>query len=169
MGKNAVLMVAGLSVIWLILLEGFTILNLATGIVISAISVYICHILLPLPKIAHNINLFRFVLYPFYLVGQVYLSAFNAVKLVFTGADVDIIEVQTKIANPFLRTILANSITLTPGSVSLELKDNQITMLWLKGKKESHQDAEKAAGLIKRKLEKKLIVCENTRAKQEKC
>ena len=161
MGRNTVLIVIGLSLIWLILLEGFTILNLALGIVISAVSVYICHVLIPLPKIAGNINLFRFALYPFYLVGQVYVSALNAVKLVFTGADVDIIEVQTRITNPFLRTILANSITLTPGSVSLELKDDLITQLWLKGKKESHQDAEKAAELIKRKLEKKLIVCES--------
>lgn len=160
MDKNTILIIMGLTVMWIILLEGFTVVNLALGIIISAGCIYICHRLLPLPKMIKNINLFRFILYPFYLTGQVYLAAFNAMKLIFTGANVSVIQIRTQISNSFLRTILANSITLTPGSVSLELNDTIITILWLKKKTENHQDAEKAGELIKQKLEKMLIKAE---------
>jgi multicomponent Na+:H+ antiporter subunit E len=130
---------------------------LAIGIVLSFGVIFICHRLLPLPKILKDINLFKIVFYPFYLVVQVYLSAFNAIKLIFTGADASIIEVKTQLSNSFLKTILANSITLTPGSISLEIKDDAIILLWLKRKKESQQDAQKAGESITRRLEKILL------------
>jgi len=154
MSKNTVFIVFGLTLIWLILLEGFTVIKLVTGIAAAVCSVVICSRFLPLPQIAKDINLFRFALYPFYLLAQVYLSAFTAIKLTFTGADVSVFEVKTQLSNSFLRIILANSITLTPGSISLEIKDDIITLLWLKGKKESLQDAEKAGNSIKCKLER---------------
>ena len=160
LNRNMLFSIAGLTAVWIILFEKFTVPLMAAGVVVSAGCVYICNRLLPLPKTA-NIKTFGLIIYPFYLIIQVYLSAFNAIKLILTGVDVDFIEVKTKLSNNFLRTILANSITLTPGSVSLELKDDTITLLWLKGKTESHQDAEKAGESIKSKLERILLRAES--------
>ena len=160
MGINTVFAALGLALLCLILLEGFTAMNLAISVAAGIISMVMYRRLLPLPPSSKGINLLKFALYPFYLVGQVYLSAFSAVKLIFTKADVAIITVKTELTNSLLRTILANSITLTPGSVSLELNDDTITLLWLKNKKDSPQDAQKAGETIKRKLEKMLLKAE---------
>ena len=156
MSKNTFHTIIVLTLVWITLIEDFSIGTAATGIAISTISVYIYSRFLPFPKI-ENIIVFRFIIYLFYLFGQVFVCGFTAIKLILTGADVDIVEIKTNVSNGFLRSILANSFTLTPGSVSLELKDDKISLLWLKGKNDSHQDAVEAAELLKVKLEKKLL------------
>ena len=159
MTGNTLYIIALLSAIWIIMFESLTIPVIAAGIAISVVSVYICRRLLPFQKMA-GIDLLKFSIYPFYLIGQVYLSAFNAMKLIITGADVDIIEVKTKISGSFLRTIFANSITLTPGTISLELKDDTISVIWLNSKKDKEQNAEKAEAAIKNNLERVLLWAE---------
>ena len=157
MKKNIFLVVLAMSFACVVLFENFTVMSVSAGILVSAGSIYICYHLLPPLKTKSKINLAGLVLYPFFLIGQVYISAFNVIKLIIMGADVDIIEVKTKISDNFLRLVLANSITLTPGSVSLELNDDTLVLLWLKGKKQSFQDSEKAGGLIVNRLERMLI------------
>jgi len=159
LNRNAFFSAIGLAAIWIILSENHSVPVIAAGLVISFGCIYICNRLLPLPKTA-NIKPLVLITYPFYLIFQVYLSAFNAIKLILTGMEVDIIEVRTKLSNSFLRTLLANSVTLTPGSVSLELKDDTITLLWMKGKTQDHQDAEKDGEAIKDKLERILLKAE---------
>jgi multisubunit Na+/H+ antiporter MnhE subunit len=86
----------------------------------------------------------------------VYIAGFLALRVVLTGAHVEIVEVKTEITNKFLRTILVNSITLVPGSVSLDLQDDAITVLWLQKKTEGSSNIENAGELIKGKLERML-------------
>jgi multicomponent Na+:H+ antiporter subunit E len=154
--KNTIFAVMLLTAVWVILVESFSLPLLAAGVVISAGSLYIYHRFLPLPKIT-GINFLRLALYPFYLIGELYLSAFGAMKLIVKGASVDVVEVKTRISNSFLQTMLANSVTLTPGSISLDLKDNRISILLLKGKAENHEEAQKAGEALIHKLEKILI------------
>ena len=123
----------------MILAEGFTVATIAVGLAMSAGVLYVSNKLIPLPGTAKNIKFFWVAIYPFFLIGQIYLSAFNAIKLIFTGAEVDIIKVKTKISSNFLRTMLANSITLTPGTISLELQDDEITVLLLKRRNDKNQ------------------------------
>jgi len=87
----------------------------------------------------------------------VYLSGFNAIKLIITGADAGTIEVKTQLSSGFLRTLLANSITLTPGTVSLDLNNDTITVLLLTGKTNAGKDTEDTAASIKGTLEKMLL------------
>lgn len=141
---------------WIILSEDFSIVTLVSGIVISIVCLIISTRLLPAQKIK-NVKIFRLVFYIFYLFGQIYLSAFKALKLILTGADVDIVNVKTQITNSFLQTILANSITLPPGTISLELNDNVITVLRLKKKTDDSLDAMSAGESIKGRFEKMLL------------
>ena len=156
MKKNTLYTIILLTAAWIMLVERFTLPLLAAGFAISAICLYIYHRSLPLPEIA-GINLLRLALYPLYLIWELYLSAFGAIKLVLTGAGVDVIEVKTRITNSFLQTMLANSVTLTPGTISLDLKDDRISILMLKGKAESHGDAQKAGEALISRLERFLI------------
>ena len=156
MNRNTVWTILLLTVIWVILSESLTVFSVLTGIGISVLCTYFCYRFLPFPRIT-NINFFRLALFPFYLIGEVYLSAFNAIKLILTGANVDAIEIKTQISSNFLRTLLANSITLTPCTVSLELNDDTITVLMLTGKTNSRRDTENTVASIKNKLEKMLL------------
>ena len=159
MSKNVLYSIATLSLIWIVLREGVTLWTVTTGIAISTGCVYFCHRLLPLPKTA-PVYPFRLIAYLFYLLGQVYIAGFSAIGIVLADAHVEIVEVKTKITNRFLRTILVNSITLVPGSVSLDLQDDAITVLWLQKKSEAFSnrgDGEDADERIKGKLERLLL------------
>ena len=156
MDKNRIYLIIILTLVWIILSEGYSIRILVMGILFSAGCVYYCYKFLPLNKIT-GVNVIRFIMYPFYLIGQIYLAGIQAIKLILTDPKVDIVEIKTKITNDFLRVILANSITLTPGTVSLELQDERITVLWLREKTSNGKDIDNAGELIKGKLEKKLL------------
>ena len=156
MNKNRLYIILFLTVVWSILWEELSVPTVITGIVVSAGCVYFYKKYLPLSKIS-GVNFLRLAMYPFFLIGQIYISGFHAIKLILSGAKVDIVEVKTKITNELLRVILANSITLTPGTVSLELNDDTITVLWLREKTSDSQDLGNADELIKGKLENKLL------------
>jgi multicomponent Na+:H+ antiporter subunit E len=159
LSKNTLFIIILLTIVWIILNERLTILTAVAGIVISVCCVGFCNWLLPFPELK-TIKLFRLALYPFYLIGQMYLAAFNSIEMILKGADVVVIDIKTKISNHFLQTILANSITLTPCSISLDLKDDTITVIWLKGKTKASKDSKNEAEPIKDKLEKMLLKAE---------
>ena len=129
---------------------------MATGIAISGGVVYFYRKYLPLNKIT-GVSFLKLAMYSFYLVGQIYIAGFNAIKLILTDAKADIVVVKTKITNELLRVALANSITLTPGTVSLELKDETITVLRLREITGDSQDLTDADESVKGKLERKLL------------
>jgi len=156
LNKNSIYLIILLTVIWVILCEELSVPTVAAGIVISAGCTYFYQKYLPLSKIT-GVDFLRLAIYPFYLVGQIYIAGFHAIKLILTEAKVDIVEVKTKITNDLLRVVLANSITLTPGTVSLEQKDETITVLWLREKTGGSGDLANADELIKGKLENKLL------------
>jgi len=86
-----------------------------------------------------------------------YIAAIATVRLVIKGAKTEIVEVETEIKNEFLRVMLANSITLVPGSVTLDIKDNLLTVLLLTDKNADESTLENAGELIKGGLERRLL------------
>ena len=155
LSRNVFYKVILLTVTWIVLTENFSIPSIAAGIVVSACSILFSYRYLPFPKIT-SVRLLRLAFYPFYLAGKVYLSAFNTMRLIITGANVDIVEEKTQLSSEFLRTLLANSITLTPGTISLELENNTLTVLLLKEKVSGSRES-KSAAAVKDKLEKMLL------------
>ncbi|MCL2479839.1 MAG: Na+/H+ antiporter subunit E, partial [Treponema sp.] len=117
MTRNALFSILLLAGVWIILRENLTLAEAAVGILLGACCVFFSSWLLPFPKI-EVINPFRMALYPFYLIGQIYAAGFSAVKYVFTDSDAEIVRVKTRLPNNFTRILLANSITLIPGSIS---------------------------------------------------
>ena len=76
--------------------------------------------------------------------------------ILFGKPRADILETHTTITNRALRVILADSVTLTPGSVLLDLSEDKITVVMLRDKRDS-ENPENADELIKGGLEKKLL------------
>jgi len=104
-----------------------------------------------------NVRFTRLAMYPLFLIGQIYLAGFHVVKLIFTGAEVEIIDVKTDIENESLRILLVDSVTLTPGSILLGMKGKQFSLLWLKGKNDDALSIEERDYAIKGRLEDWLI------------
>jgi len=156
MNKNDIYLIILLTPMWIILREDLSALTVITGIIVSAGCTYFCHKYIPI-NIINGVDFLKLAAYPLYLIGQVYLAGFAAIKIIITGASVGIVKVNTKITNDFLKVVLVNSITLIPGSVSLDLKDQAITILWLRGKNDDPQDAGAADELLKNGLERRLL------------
>jgi multicomponent Na+:H+ antiporter subunit E len=66
-----------------------------------------------------------------------------------------IVEVKTKLKSKFARMLLANSITLTPGTLTVDVKDDSFFIHWIDVKNE---DVEAASKEIVEKFEKYLEV-----------
>jgi len=156
MSRNAVFATALLAAVWVILTESATVYSVAVGVAIGACCVFVCHKFLPPAGTAH-VSIFWLAVYLFYLLWRVYVCSFATIKIILTGAKVDVVQVRTQIHNKLLRTLLANSITLVPGSISLETGKDSVTVLWLLGKNAGQSEIADADESIKGKLERMLL------------
>jgi len=133
MTKGNILIVLVLALLWITLVESFSIIAIASGIGIGVICVFFAKKYLPLRRI-RGVSFGKLIGYPLYLLGQIFSSSLYVSKLILFGARTDIVNIETEIENDSLRVMLADSITLTPGSMLLELEDNKMTILWLRSK-----------------------------------
>ena len=155
LNRNLIYAVILLTIVWVILRENAALSSIAAGALISLGCVLACRKLIPLHR-TPKINIFRFMIYLLFLLSQVYVAGFHAIKLIVTDAHVEIVEVKTGISGLFLKTILVNSVTLVPGSIALGLNDDNVTILWLKQKEEPLENAQE---ILLGKLERMLIKC----------
>ena len=157
MSKGNIVIVVALTFVWIILVESLSLIAIITGIVISVVCVFFGKKFLPLKKIT-GVNFNKLATYPFFLLGQIFSSSIYVSKIILFGAKTDIVEIEANIENDSLRVMLADSITLTPGSLLLELKDEKMTILWLRPKGSPDvEQTENIGGQIMSKLENRLI------------
>ena len=153
---KVVFVVAALTCVWILLLESYSVATIVSGVIVSTATLIFCKRALPMEKIS-NVRFYKLAMYPLFLIGQVYVAGFHVIKLIFTGAQAEIIQVKTDIENESLRIMLVDSVTLTPGSVLVKLDGDEFTLLWLKGKGDDTLSDEERDYAIKGKLEKWLI------------
>ena len=155
MGKHTIFAAAALTFVWVILTESFEWSNIIIGAIVSAACLFFIAKLLPYSEIS-NVNFYKLAAYPFYLIWQIYAAGFHVIKVIISGPRVDVVTVHTKIKEEALKIMLVDSITLTPGSILLDLNDDEITLLWLRDKS-TPLDPAVADRLLKQKLERRLI------------
>jgi multicomponent Na+:H+ antiporter subunit E len=159
MSRNSIIMIVVLTVVWIILRESLTVVTAVVGLAISTGCVILSRRVIPLARTERIKPLWLFI-YLFYLLGQIFLGGIATIRIILFGAHVEIVKFKTQLRGKFLRTLLVNSITLVPGSVSLDLVDDTITVLWLMRKTKEPPDVENAGELLKGKLERMLIRAE---------
>jgi len=130
--KN-ILAIVILTAIWIILVESFEPIFVISGILASTVSVMVSKRFLPLKEI-EDVSFRKLVFYPFFLVGQIYSGGFYVIKIILSGQRTDLVTIKTSLKSDVLRVILADTITLTPGSVLLDLTDDEIMVVWLRNK-----------------------------------
>ena len=73
-------------------------------------------------------NFFRTLQYMFVLLVEIVKSSFAVIKIVFSkklDIQPQIVFFEAPLKSDFLRTILANSITLTPGTITVDVDENR--------------------------------------------
>lgn len=149
-----------LTIIWIVLFEYFTPFIFASGLLIAVLVVLFTDRFLLKGNYEHSyvIGFGTLIRYSIRLIVEIYLAGVAVIPTIIKGdADVEIVRVETKLRDELLIDILANSITLTPGTVSVDKIGKQLLILNLNAQAPDEDRRE----LIPLCLEKILIEYEN--------
>lgn len=146
--------VAVICLFWLGLTESFTRREAALGMLVAIASLLFTNTVILGGKnyvTQFNLPLTTALIYAGYLLYQIYATGLSATKRVLTGhTRVYIVEIDTTLDNDFLVSLLANSITLTPGTVTLDREGSKLLIIWLS---DFEEDLPTRNRLIKGKFE----------------
>jgi len=133
MNKRSVFATISLICVWIILTENISLPNAIIGMILGIITLRFMSALIPSSKLnsaeLNRIKFHKLLTYPFWLIIRIYKDAFTLIKMIFTGAKCGIVKEQVELENEVLRSILADSITLTPGTIFLNQEEKEITFL----------------------------------------
>lgn len=75
------------------------------------------------------------LVYLFFLLGQMYISSFAVLFNILRGnINPRVVHFRTRLHSDLARVLLSTSITLTPGTISLELQEDHLIVHWLDAK-----------------------------------
>jgi len=134
MGKHTIFVMITLTFVWIVLMEQVSWQNIAIGMFMSMLCTHLVGKFLNFEEI-RNVNFFKLATYPLWLVGRIYLDAIFLVRMILSNAKWGIATYKLELENESLRIMLADSITLTPGSIYLGREENEITLLCIGSKK----------------------------------
>ncbi|MBN2221849.1 MAG: Na+/H+ antiporter subunit E [Vallitaleaceae bacterium] len=120
--------------IWCILNENIRLSTLIMGVFVSMVTIVILRFLLPSSSYQnyYSISPLTLILFLFVVIKDIYVSAFRTIRhLLRNEINPQFVSTTTKITNPWLQALIANAITLTPGTVTLHMADGTFTVLWL--------------------------------------
>jgi len=115
-----------LFVMWMVLTSNFQIANILVGIGVS-FSIALLYLKLFTHKAFEFINPFWFIVYLFVLLKNLIISNVQISKRVLRRdmkLSPAIVAVKTDLDSDWKKLLLANSITLTPGTLTLDIKDD---------------------------------------------
>lgn len=149
-----------LFVVWLLMVGTFQAQELITGLVISLLIAFIA-----LPKLAIlddiriSIGLpFFFLQYLFVFLRALITSNIDMARRVISPnlpISPDIVEIKTQLRSPLGKLMLANSITLTPGTLTVDVDDDVLRIHWIDTR--SVDELHSATQLIAEQFEKPLL------------
>ncbi|MGV8980326.1 Na+/H+ antiporter subunit E [Clostridium sp.] len=144
---------------WIVISENAKVETICIGIIISLLVTRLNKDLICRnTKINFRKNIMQWIVYTIILIKEILVSNFSVAKIVLSPKLIispQIVTINTKIKSDFHKTIFANSITLTPGTLTISMDADNITVHCLKD--------EFARGLINSAFEKIILkVEENT-------
>ena len=118
-----------LFVFWLVFSGHFDTLHLTLGVVCSALVAALSYdLLLPnAPSSAWLVQTSRFLLYIPWLLSEVVVANFHVVYLILRPGQLrpQIVRFKTSLKGELARVTLGNSITLTPGTITMDIQDGE--------------------------------------------
>ena len=155
MGRHTFFVLIALTVVWIVLMEGISWQAVAMGMISSLVCMHIGGKFLPYAEI-DSVNFFKLIGFPFFLLGQIYIAGIDVMRVIIKGSKVGVINIKTELKADALRVMLADCITLVPGSILLDLEGEDATILWITTVVDG-LDADAAEEQLKGKLERRLL------------
>ena len=158
--KNVIIAFIILLLFWLLLNDSMAPEIIASGIVASLVIALLvcpkCDVFSEL-KLTPKAFIYTFIYLVVFLWELIKSNIDVALRVLSPSLPINpgIVEVKTTLKSKMGRMILANSITLTPGTFTLEMKEDTLFIHWIDVKV---QDVEQASKEIVRKFEKYLEV-----------
>ena len=148
-----------LFIVWLGFTTSFALPELITGVIVSfVIAIYnFGHFTEIGLKSFSPKRLLYIVQYLFVFIWALLVSNINVAKIVLSPKlpiNTGIVEFETKLKSDFAKLVLANSITLTPGTFTIDFIDNKFFIHWLDVKA---TDKEEVYKIIAEPFEKILL------------
>lgn len=139
-------MVLGISlfIFWLILGGSFDSRQIITGIMATIITLIIYDWLLLHTKIAPlpRFPKLNWVLFLITMVRFIFQSAWHHFGRILSGnEDISFIQVTLDVKHPYAQTLIANAVTLAPGTVSVDLEKDILKVLCFSPQNEKERDA----------------------------
>ncbi|GAU77936.1 Na+/H+ antiporter subunit E [Fusibacter sp. 3D3] len=126
-----------MTLFWIALFENVHLMTLITGLIFSVLVIFFTEKYLLKDDFYQIIdfNAFKLLIYFFILLYEIYANAFVTIHQIITlQINPDIVEIHTDLKSNTQKCILANSITLTPGTVTIDLEGHTLKVLWLNAK-----------------------------------
>ncbi len=142
---------------WAIWNESSAPKTLLTGAVLTWLSITITnrYLLKEQYQKLFRIHPLRLLRYLGVLILAIFESGIHAIYITLTGRiDVHIVDLPTALQNPFHGVLVANAITLTPGTVTIDHQNGSFKVIWIEAGTENLQEAsEMIKGRFERVLE----------------
>jgi len=146
-----------LYIFWILLTLDFNISNLIIGM-ISSILVTVASYEVIYDKYGYKFHLpnpLKLIRYSLNLLIEIYLSSFSYImRIIKKDFDPVFVEVKLTTKNPLIITIIANSITLTPGTLTVDADENKLIVLSINDPSKNGKDLSK---YITEKFEKQFL------------
>jgi len=142
--------------VWVLLALPFDIQNFLLGVFVSLFTTLVFGDAVPddVLKFLSIKRIFAFIKYIFVFLYYMILANLDVMYRVLHPAlpiKPGIVKVKTRLTSKFARTMLANSITLTPGTLTVDIEGENLYIHWINVKS---ADVEEATKIIVEKFEK---------------
>lgn len=120
--------------IWSVLNENVSVKILLTGLLMGFLATMFANYFLSSAEIKRNytIKLPALAVFIFVLLFRIFKAGIQVIPYIFKKKpNTGIIDIKTDVPEGLATTILANSITLTPGTVTINKKGKLLKVLWL--------------------------------------
>lgn len=138
---------------WVILNESLEWYIIAVGLCLSLVVLFFTdtHLLMNSYSRAYQLRPLVLLKYLVLLIIQIYKSGFSVIRRIIAGKDdVCIIEHPSYLEDGLSQILLANAITLTPGTVTLDIVENKLIILSLN---DNHEQQVKQPDISVKKIE----------------
>ncbi len=133
--KYRFLFICSFTCIWVIINDGIGLYNYFLGIIVSILCLYISSKLLGFDYVkTFSLPAFPMIKYLFFMFISIYKAGFITTYRIITGKIAPTIldfHIDPSINNVLLHHIIGTSITLTPGTITIENVDKKLKVLCL--------------------------------------
>lgn len=151
--KFAVVVVL-LTAVWCAWNESLTLSTIVTGLVLSTLALIATNRFLLKARYQEvfSVRPLTIARYVAVLLVEIFRSGVHAIRVTLTGRiNVGVVNIPTAITNPLHGVLVANAITLTPGTVTIDYSPGTFKVIWIEC---STDDPDVASQTIKASFER---------------